>query len=122
MEVQRRLRKVARQAHTRAVHAVENAVASRSSAVEVRRLADILKCRADELRVIDDALIAEEPEESLESEYEAICNYRDCAISARSLADSYITDLQSEIASSIASAAAHSASSSAVILPKLSLP
>ena len=120
MEVQRRLRKVARQAHTRAVHAVEDAIGARFSSAEIRRLVDILRSREDELRTIDEALLADEPDDTLEEEYQTICEYRDRAVSARSRADSYLSDLRADSVSSIASASTFHVSS--VNLPKLNLP
>lgn len=121
MEGQRRIRKAARQAHTRAVNALDEAVSKGQPKKEIRRLIDILRCRIQDLKVVDDILIAEEPDDTFDEEYRTICDYRDRAVSAISNADSYLDSIASE-PSSVSAASMSSSSPSSVNLPKLNLP
>ena len=64
MDAQRRTRKAARQAHTRAVNSLDEAVSKEQPKKEIRRLVDILKCRIQDLTL-----------ELLMSHFRLICNF-----------------------------------------------
>ena len=116
------MRKAARQAQTRAINSLESAIRERLPKDELRRLVEILKSKVQDLRTLDEAILAETHDESFEEEYVAIGEYRDSATSALFAANSFLGETPSDASSASAASFASSAATSSIALPKLQLP
>ena len=109
---------MARQAQTRAVNNLVEAMNGPTRHSDLKRLVEILKTRAGRLRSLDEEILANTSEEDLETEYEAVCSYEDAYIAAVSSAEERLSTSPPPSTASIDSAA----SNAAVSLPRLRLP